>query len=174
MTTPAPSASRRVSRKASLFTESVIREMTREAMKYGAVNLSQGFPDDDTFPELKQLAVEAIAGECHQYTDPWGSPLLRQAVSDKVELIVTDEWTGYRNVKFEFPHAVVRHTAGEYVNGVIHTNTIEGFWSLLKRGIVGTFHKTSKAYLPLYVAEFEWRHNIKGNEDPFGELIARC
>jgi len=45
MTTPAPSISRRVSRKASLFTESVIREMTREAMKYGAVNLSQGFPD---------------------------------------------------------------------------------------------------------------------------------
>ena len=99
---------------------------------------------------------------------------VRQAVSDKVELIVTDEWTGYRNVKFEFPHAVVRHTAGEYVNGVIHTNTIEGFWSLFKRGIIGTYHKMSKAYMPLYINEFEFRHNMRDCKDPFGEIIARC
>jgi transposase-like protein len=99
---------------------------------------------------------------------------VREAVSDKVELVATDEWTGYRNVKFEFPHAVVRHTAGEYVNGIIHTNTIEGFWSLFKRGIVGTYHKMSKTYMPLYVSEFEFRHNMRDAEDPFREIIARC
>src|SRR5579864_4164605 len=64
--------------------ESVIRQTTILARRLGAVNLSQGFPDDDTSPELKQFAVEAIAGECHQYTDPWGSPLLRQAVAAKL------------------------------------------------------------------------------------------
>ena len=64
--------------------ESVIRQTTILARALGAVNLSQGFPDDDTFPELKQFAVEAIAGECHQYTDPWGSPVLRQAVAAKL------------------------------------------------------------------------------------------
>lgn len=64
--------------------ESVVRRTTILARELGAVNLSQGFPDDDTFPELKRLAVEAIAGECHQYTDPWGSPLLRRAVAAKL------------------------------------------------------------------------------------------
>src|SRR5205809_7643424 len=61
--------------------ESVIRRTTILSQQLGAVNLSQGFPDDDTFPELKQLAVEAIAGCNHQYTDPWGSPVLRRALA---------------------------------------------------------------------------------------------
>src|SRR5438067_5289587 len=64
--------------------ESVIRQTTILARASGAVNLSQGFPDDDTFAELKQFAMEAIAGECHQYTDPWGSPVLREAVAAKL------------------------------------------------------------------------------------------
>ena len=80
------------------------------------------------------------------------------AVSDKVSLLVTDEWTGYRHVKKLYPHQVIKHPAGEYVVGAIHTNTIEGFWSILKRGIVG-----SKKYLPLYVAEFEFRYNNRHN-----------
>jgi transposase-like protein len=99
---------------------------------------------------------------------------VRQAVSDKVELIVTDEWTGYRNVKYEYPHAVVRHTKGEYVRGVIHTNSIEGFWSMFKRGVVGTYHKMGRAYMPLYVNEFEFRYNNRDNPDAFGTIIALC
>jgi len=99
---------------------------------------------------------------------------VRQAVSDKVDLIVTDEWIGYRHVKHEFPHAVVRHTKGEYVRGVVHTNSIEGFWSLFKRGIVGNFHHVSRTYMPLYVNEFEFRHNNRDNPDAFDEIIASC
>jgi aspartate/methionine/tyrosine aminotransferase len=64
--------------------ESVIRRTTILSAQLGAVNLSQGFPDDDTFPELKRFAVEAIAGAHHQYTDPWGSPVLRRAVAKKL------------------------------------------------------------------------------------------
>src|SRR5262249_8880589 len=60
------------------------RRTTILARELGAVNLSQGFPDDDTFPELKRLAIEAIGGACHQYTDPWGSPVLREAVARKL------------------------------------------------------------------------------------------
>ena len=59
-----------------------------------------------------------------------------------------------------------------YVIGAIHTNTIEGFWSLLKRAIVGTFHKVSRKYLPLYVAEFQFRYNNRINDDIFGTAIA--
>ena len=72
----------------------------------------------------------------------------------------------------EYPHGVVNHASGEYVVGAIHTNTIEGFWSLVKRGVVGTFHKVSRKYLPLYVAEFpvplqqpgERRHLRRGDQ----------
>jgi hypothetical protein len=99
---------------------------------------------------------------------------VREAVSHKVSLLCTDEWTGYRRLKAEYPHGVIRHTAGEYVHGNIHTNTIESFWSIFKRGIVGTFHKVSRKYMPLYVAEFQFRYNNRENEDIFGEAIRGC
>ena len=54
----------------------------------------------------------------------------------------------------KFKHGIVSHEAREYVVGAVHTNTIEGFWSIIERGVVGTFHKVSKKYMPLYVAEF--------------------
>ena len=60
------------------------------------------------------------------------------------------------------------------MRGNIHTNNIEAFWSLLKRGVVGTFHQVSKEYLPLYLAEFSYRHNNRENADIFGDVIAQC
>ncbi len=96
---------------------------------------------------------------------------VRQAVSEKVSLIATDEHSSYRNLNREFDHQYVRHGRGEYVAGAVHTCTIDGFWSLLKRGIMGTFHKVSAKYLPLYVAEFEFRYNNRNNPDIFGEAV---
>jgi hypothetical protein len=49
----------------------------------------------------------------------------------------------------EDPHAIIDHSLGQYVIGAVHTNTIEGFWSIFKRGVVGTSHKVSAKYLPL-------------------------
>ena len=69
---------------------------------------------------------------------------------------------------------VIRKSAQDYVVGAVHTNTIEGFWSLIKRGIMGSFHKVSRKYLPLYVAEFQFRYNNRHNPDIFGEAIAGC
>lgn len=99
---------------------------------------------------------------------------IRFAVSDKVSLISTDEHRGYTNVKRSHTHGVVRHGKGQYVNGAIHTNTIEGFWSIVKRGIVGTFHKVSAKHLPLYVNEFEFRYNNRMNPDIFVTAIRAC
>src|ERR1700752_2950419 len=83
MTTPSTSKSRHVSRKASLFTESVIREMTREALKYGAVNLSQGFPDFSAPADIKRRAMEAIDQDINQYAITWGSKDFRDAIAAK-------------------------------------------------------------------------------------------
>jgi transposase-like protein len=98
---------------------------------------------------------------------------------EKIDLIATDEHSGYRLLPLggkalQFPHEMVRHSAGEYVRGVVHTNSIEFFWSLLKRGIVGSYHKVSKKYLPLYLAEFQFRFNNRHEADIFGKAIAGC
>ncbi len=85
MTTPASSKSRHVSRKASLFTESVIREMTREALKHGAVNLSQGFPDFAAPEDVKQVAMKAIADDINQYAITWGARDFREAIARKTK-----------------------------------------------------------------------------------------
>ncbi len=99
---------------------------------------------------------------------------VRQTVSDRVSLVATDEAYGYDAVKCFFPHEVVKHSEREYVRGNIHTNNIEAFLSLLKRGVVGTFHHVSKDYLPLYLAEFSYRHNNRQNPNIFADVIAEC
>jgi transposase-like protein len=98
---------------------------------------------------------------------------VREAVSQNVRLIATDEHTGYRLLGGDFNHGVVKHSKGEYVVGAIHTNTIESFWSLLKRGIVGSYHKVSKEHLPAYVAEFEFRFNNRKNPHLFRDTLKR-
>jgi transposase-like protein len=98
-----------------------------------------------------------------------------EAVSHKVSLLITDHWVGYKHLNKIFPqHEVINHAAHEYVVGAVHTNTIEGFWSIFKRGVVGTFHKVNRKYMPLYVAEFQFRYNNRENADIFGTAIAGC
>jgi transposase-like protein len=99
---------------------------------------------------------------------------VRQAVDSKVDLVATDEGAGYKRLAPEFPHQTVDHKAFEYVRGEVHTNNIESFWSLLKRGVIGTFHNVSKDYLPLYLNEFAFRHNERQNPDIFEKLISSC
>jgi transposase-like protein len=77
------------------------------------------------------------------------------------------------NLGSAFPNETVDHANGQYVIGVAHTDTIEGFWSLVKRGMVGAFRKISKRRLPLYVAEFEFRYNHRHNPDIFGATAGR-
>jgi len=98
---------------------------------------------------------------------------INETVSHRVSLLSTDDHGAYRYLH-DFPHGMVRHSAGEYVVGAIHTNTIEGFWSMVKRGIIGTFHKVSRKYLPLYVNEFQFRYNNRMNPDIFGAAIRAC
>lgn len=99
-----------------------------------------------------------------------------ETVSRKVELVATDEHSGYQYLARwqELPHETVNHRGGEYVRGLVHTNTMESFWSLLKRGIVGTYHNVSKKYLPLYLAECSFRFNNRHEPDIFGRAIAGC
>jgi transposase-like protein len=82
---------------------------------------------------------------------------------DRGSWLMTDEHSGYVNVGREFTgHGVVAHSRGEYGRkGVFHTNTVEGFFSLLKRGVIGTYHHLSEAHLHRYCAEFDFRYNTR-------------
>jgi transposase-like protein len=98
---------------------------------------------------------------------------ISEIVSKKVQLIATDTGAGYYRVhELMMPHETVDHKALEYVRGQVHTNNIESFWSLLKRGIIGTFHQVSAEYLPLYLNEFTFRHNFRHEPDQFRQLIS--
>ena len=72
------------------------------------------------------------------------SGFVRKVVSDKVSLLATDEKDDYHHLDRQMHHEAVKHGAGEYVRGVVHTQNIESFWSLLKRGVIGTYHNVSK------------------------------
>src|SRR3569623_373593 len=75
--------------------------------------------------------------------------------------VTTNEHVGYRHLGRTFDHGVVRHSAGEYVRDGHHTNGIEGYWSLLKRQIVGIHHFVSPKHLNRYVSESAWRFNLR-------------
>lgn len=88
--------------------------------------------------------------------------------------VYTDEWIGYNSLQKIYDHTFVKHNQGEYVNGNIHTNSIENFWSLLKRGIIGIYHFTSKKHLQKYVDEFVFRFNSRNEREStrFNLLLA--
>jgi len=75
--------------------------------------------------------------------------------------IHTDEWWGYNGLASAFKHGVIKHNEGQYVNGDTHTNTLEGFWSLLKRGAEGIYHSMSDKHLQRYIDEFVFRYNTR-------------
>jgi transposase-like protein len=86
-------------------------------------------------------------------------PILRAQV-DRASFIYTDEAGQYRHVGADFAlHASVNHSIGEYVRGDAHSNTIEGYFSILKRGITGVYHHVSQQHLKRYLGEFDFRYN---------------
>ena len=105
--------------------------------------------------------------------------------------VYTDEYSGYKRVegihKIEenadgtkewkpmgYQHRRINHSAGVYVNGDAHTNTIEGFWSLIKRGIGGSHHAVSQKFLQEYLNEYAFRYNRRDVPKPmFKQILER-
>ena len=77
---------------------------------------------------------------------------------------MTDGHAAYRLIRNHLPHAVINHEE-TYVDGDTHTQSIEGYWSILKRGLIGTFHHVDAQYLPNYLNEFEYRYNSRKVKD---------
>lgn len=75
--------------------------------------------------------------------------------------LYTDELLSYSKIGTLFPHSAVKHSKGEYVRGDVHSNSMESFWALFKRGHYGTYHSMSKKHLQRYVDEFAYRFNVR-------------
>jgi transposase len=95
---------------------------------------------------------------------------------DPTSIIFTDDWVAYKPLRREYlDHRVINHSAGLYVDGSTHTNTIEGFFGNLKTGMRGAYKKVSPAYLQSYVNEYTWRHNAQRENAPlFRQLLHRA
>lgn len=90
-------------------------------------------------------------------------PILRTV--KRTAKLFSDEWCGYKTVSKLYEHYVVDHGRGQYVDEDAYTNNIEGFWSILKRGLTGIYNHTSKKHLQRYVNEFCFRFNTKSFDD---------
>ncbi len=90
--------------------------------------------------------------------------------------LYTDEFRPYRQSNWLYNHDYIVHSANNYVSGDVHTNTIEGYWSLLKRGIVGIYHFVSRKHLQQYLNEFSFRYNTKDMNESyrFNYLLENC
>lgn len=102
-------------------------------------------------------------------------PIIKKLV-EAGAIINTDEWRSYRGLNGEYVHLVVKHREGEYVNGDVHTNTLEGFWSLFKRCIYGIYHNVSPKHLDRYCQEITYRYNARRmkQDERFADILSRC
>ncbi len=99
---------------------------------------------------------------------------IERSVADEAEAIYTDDLRSYIGIgDDDTRHETVNHSAEEWVVGDVHTNSIEGVWSLFKRSIVGTFHKMSVKHMDRYLEELEWRFNNRDNPHIFRDTLAR-
>jgi transposase-like protein len=112
-------------------------------------------------------AQDVKAGTLAQY--------IKETVSEDVDVIVTDEFNTYptalRGTAFAEKHKTIKHKAKIYVEGEVHTNTVESAFSLLKRGIIGTWHRVSAKHLAAYLDEMTFRFNRRKNANLFLDTL---
>ena len=100
--------------------------------------------------------------------------IIEEHIGEEVQYIMTDESSASWGALLNNPkHKVIRHNIGKYVEGIVHTNSIESAFSLLKRGIIGSFHRISIKHLHRYLAEFQYRFNARNDADRFERMVQR-
>ena len=139
--------------------ETYIGGKEKNRHKSKRLNLGRGSAGKVAVVGVKDRASNEIVAEVVEHTD---APTLQSIVlENSIEdaQVFTDDFPAYKGIPRK--HKTVKHSTGEFVNGMAHTNGIESFWAMLKRGYHGTFHKMSTWHLFRYVNEFAIRHNIR-------------
>ena len=124
----------------------------------GAENKTPVFALVERNGNVMSMPVERVTGKNLKY-------IISQNV-EKSSIIMTDDFKSYRGLDKKFAsHQIINHGKRECVRGNIHTNTIEGYFSILKRGIIGVYHHVGKNHLHRYLSEFNFRYNRRKNND---------
>jgi transposase-like protein len=115
---------------------------------------------------ILQLAPDRTRKTLHKF--------VAETTADDSEAYYTDDWRPYRGIGDEDTrHETVNHSIKEYVRGDVHTNSVENIWSLLKRSIIGSYHKVSVKHLDAYLDELEWRFNNRDNPWLFRDTLLK-
>jgi transposase-like protein len=141
------------------------------------VKKSRGRASDDKKPVfgLLQRDGAVISKPVDDVTKKTLQTIINKSVR-RGSTIITDEWSSYKGLNKRYNHRFIFHKLGEHAVGDVYTNTIEGFWSLLKRGIVGIYHSVSDKHLEKYCDEFNFRYNTKdmNEQNRFDRSISQC
>lgn len=100
--------------------------------------------------------------------------LLRKYVNMDSSIVMTDEFSSYKAFDNVIQHLSIDHSKKIFSKGIINTNTIEGYWSIIKNGIRGQYHVISKKYLPFYLVEFQYKYNRRRDKKTFDETIQKA
>ena len=124
-------------------------------------------------PVLGALARggKVVAQPSDKVTGKTLKAFLSKFVQADDSLLVTDEYSGYNRMSEWVPHFTINHAVA-YADGLIHTNSIEGFWSLVKRAIFGQHHHYSKGHTAAYIVEACWKYNNRHHPNTFDDFLA--
>lgn len=100
--------------------------------------------------------------------------MVRKFTDEDNTVLITDEYKGYNKISQIIEHVKIEHNRRLYSYKGVNTNSIESFWAIIKRGIIGQYHKVSPKYLPDYIAEFVFKYNNRKEDDMFDTLIMKC
>ena len=127
---------------------------------------SQGRSFKDKTPVFGLLSNGQVSTEVVPNTKAETLKPIIKAMVESGSIVVTDEWGAYNGLNADYQHEVLKHNEGQYVNkNYFHTNSVEGFWSWLKKGIFGIYHSTSPKHLNKYCDEFSYRYNTRSITD---------
>ena len=118
--------------------------------------------------EVRTMPVQDVKGKTLK-------SIIRKNVASGAT-IMSDELQSYNGLSQNYEHHRIEHNRKEYVRGAVHTNNIDGFWSLMKRGINGVYHHASRKHLHRYTDEYAYRYNSRKETDidRFIEFLAHC
>jgi transposase len=137
-------------------------------------------PQAQTFAKARKVGVLAMVergGKVRTIVQPREGALATVSLHvDPKATVYTDEWAGYRSLHMTHPaHFTIRHTDKVYASGHVHTQTVEGFFGNVKRGISGVYHNVSVKWLQGYLNEYTWRYNHRSDATPmFLTLLSRA
>ena len=141
--------------------ESYFGGLEKNKHEWKKANLGRGTAGKTAVVGMKDRSTRKVAAQVVKDTTADTLQGFVQNYAEKGSTVYTDDHRSYTNLHKAYEHGTVKHSVGEYVNGMAHTNGVESFWAVLKRAYHGVYHHISPKHLNRYVAQFAGKHNLR-------------